>query len=71
MVSWPWPGIFLPLINLWLTSRGLALHGLEHHASKAKVRLYPDGLASRGGVLCPMPQPAALKGEGDQPWGQL
>lgn len=41
MVSWPWPGIFPPLINLWLTIRGLALRGLEYHANKAKVTLYP------------------------------
>ena len=62
MVSWPWPGISPPLINLWLTSHGLVLRGLEHHASEAKVRLYAGQLASRGGAFCPTPQPAALAG---------
>ena len=63
MVSWPWPGISPLLINLWLTSRGLVLHGLEHHASEAKVRLCAGRwLASRGGAHCPTPQPAALAG---------
>lgn len=62
MVSWPWPGICPPLINLWLTFHGLVLRGLEHRANEAKVTLYPNqaGIAgrcalSRGFNLPPSP----------------
>lgn len=68
MVSWPWPGIFPPLINLWLTIHGLVFHGLEYHANKAKVRLYPNwaGMVGRctlshGISLPPLPMQRGLR----------
>lgn len=85
MVSWPWPGIFPPLINLWLTIRGLMLRGLEYHANKAKVTLYPNqaGIAGRcalihGLSLPPLPMQQGLGaglgkagGQGECVWVSL